>query len=176
MSEPSDQRSAGGTSELLTALGQYFSRLRREDPVHYTAESLFGPHWSITKYNDIMKAELAHKTLSSDSSLGGITIRDRPADLRLPMFIAMDPPQHDEQRKALSPGTVLTALMIRRLLDEERVRELDFGRGDDGYKAGWAARRRQRTGIVLADPFRPAGLLAALRHGAGRVRQRLGAV
>ena len=81
----------------------YFRRLRREDPVHWTAESMFGPHWSITKYNDIMQAELAHKTLSSDSSLGGITIRDRPADLRLPMFIAMDPPRHDEQRKAVQP-------------------------------------------------------------------------
>ncbi len=80
---------------------------------------------------------------------------------------------HDEQHKALSPGTVLTALMIRRLLDEERIRELDFGRGDDGYKTGWAAQRRQRIGIVLADPLRPAGLLAALRHGAGRLRQRL---
>ncbi len=80
---------------------------------------------------------------------------------------------HDEQHKALSPGTVLTALMIRRLLDEEGIRELDFGRGDDGYKAGWAAQRRQRLGVVLADPLRPAGLLAALRHGMGRVRQRL---
>lgn len=81
---------------------------------------------------------------------------------------------HDDAHKALSPGTVLTALMIRRLLDEEGVVELDFGRGDDGYKAGWATQRRQRTGVVLADPLRPAGLLATLRHGAGRARQRLG--
>ena len=81
---------------------------------------------------------------------------------------------HDDAHKALSPGTVLTALMIRRLLDEEGVHELDFGRGDDAYKAGWAAQRRQRTGVVLADPRRPAGLLATLRHGAGRARQRLG--
>ena len=82
---------------------------------------------------------------------------------------------HDHARKALSPGTVLTALMIRRLLDEEGVAELDFGRGDDGYKAGWAAQRRQRIGVVLADPLRPAGLLETLRHGVGRVRQRLSA-
>lgn len=80
---------------------------------------------------------------------------------------------HDDAHKALSPGTVLTALMIRRLLDEEGAHELDFGRGDDGYKPGWAARRRQRIGMVLANPLHPAGLLATLRHGAGRVRQRL---
>jgi len=81
----------------------YFARLRREAPVHYCRESMFGPYWSVTKYKDIMQAELAHKTLSSDSGFGGISIRDRPKELRLPMFIAMDPPQHDDQRKAVQP-------------------------------------------------------------------------
>lgn len=100
----------------------YFSRLRREDPVHWTAESLFGPHWSITKYNDIMTAELAHKTLSSESSLGGITIRDRPADLRLPMFIAMDQPRHDEQRKAVQPIVAPGNLAKLESIIRERVR------------------------------------------------------
>ncbi len=81
----------------------YFARLRREAPVHYTPESMFGPFWSISTYKDIMQCELAHKVLSSDSLHGGISIRDRDKALRLPMFIAMDPPQHDEQRKVVQP-------------------------------------------------------------------------
>ncbi|WP_043337114.1 cytochrome P450 [Belnapia moabensis] len=81
----------------------YFARLRREAPVHYTAESMFGPFWSVSTYKEIMQCELAHKVLSSDSLHGGITIRDRDKSLRLPMFIAMDPPQHDEQRKVVQP-------------------------------------------------------------------------
>ena len=28
----------------------YFARLRREDPVHYCRQSLFGPYWAVTKY------------------------------------------------------------------------------------------------------------------------------
>ncbi|MBP7625324.1 MAG: hypothetical protein KA763_15285, partial [Xanthomonadales bacterium] len=28
----------------------YFARLRREDPVHYCADSRFGPYWSVTRY------------------------------------------------------------------------------------------------------------------------------
>src|SRR5260370_820679 len=54
----------------------YFDRLRKEDPVHYCKDSLFGPYWSVTKYNDIMDIETNHAVFSSAASLGGITIRD----------------------------------------------------------------------------------------------------
>src|SRR4030095_3790121 len=72
----------------------YFDRLRQEDPVHYCRESEFGPYWSVTKYNDIMEVETNHQVYSSDSSLGGITLRDSRPDLRRPSFISMDQPQH----------------------------------------------------------------------------------
>jgi hypothetical protein len=77
---------------------------------------------------------------------------------------------HDETFQADSPGTVLTALMLRVLLDVEHVEKIDFGRGDDGYKRGWAAQRQQRIGVVLVNPLRPAGLGFLARHTAGRVR------
>ena len=81
----------------------YFERLRREDPVHYCAESDYGPYWSVTKYKDILSVDTNHQVYSSESGLGGITIRDARPDFRLPMFIAMDPPKHDAQRKVVSP-------------------------------------------------------------------------
>ncbi|MCC6720351.1 MAG: cytochrome P450 [Acetobacteraceae bacterium] len=81
----------------------FFERLRREAPVHYTAESEFGPYWSVTKYKDIMAVDTNHAVFSSLSTLGGISIRDQNADFPLPMFIAMDPPRHDAQRLAVSP-------------------------------------------------------------------------
>lgn len=79
---------------------------------------------------------------------------------------------HDEAHKAASPGTVLTAFMIRHLLEAEAVHELDFGRGDDPYKRDWAPLRRQRGGIILANPLRPAGALAVVRAFLGRVIKR----
>ena len=60
----------------------YFDRLRREDPVHYCKDSMFGPYWSVTRYNDIMEIETNHSVFSSASALGGITIRDIDPDLR----------------------------------------------------------------------------------------------
>jgi len=81
----------------------WFERLRAEEPVHYCKDSEFGPYWSITRYNDIMAVDTNHGVFSSDSALGGITIRDARPDLRRPSFIAMDPPRHDVQRKTVSP-------------------------------------------------------------------------
>jgi hypothetical protein len=74
---------------------------------------------------------------------------------------------HDEAHRALSPGTLLTAEMIARLL-REGVTEIDFGRGDDPYKRLWAGTRRQRIGLLIVNPRRPCGLLALSRHDLGR--------
>jgi cytochrome P450 len=68
--------------------------------VHYCAESEFGPYWSVTKYKDIMAVETRHQIFSSEPA---IILRDPDPDFTLPMFIAMDPPKHDIQRKAVSP-------------------------------------------------------------------------
>jgi cytochrome P450 len=81
----------------------YFDRLRNEDPVHYCSDSMFGPYWSITRYNDIMEIETNHAVFSSASMLGGITIRDIDPNLRRESFIAMDPPRHVAQRKTVAP-------------------------------------------------------------------------
>jgi cytochrome P450 len=54
----------------------YFARLRRDDPVHYCPESLYGPYWAVTKYKDIMQVEVNHAIYSSASELGGIQIED----------------------------------------------------------------------------------------------------
>jgi cytochrome P450 len=81
----------------------YFDRLRREDPVHYCKDSMFGPYWSVTRYNDIMEIETNHSVFSSAATLGGITIRDVSPDLRRESFIAMDQPRHSAQRKTVAP-------------------------------------------------------------------------
>jgi cytochrome P450 len=78
----------------------FFERLRKEAPVHYCPESENGPYWSVTRYKDIMYVDTHHDVFSSE---GGITIGDEEEDFPLPMFIAMDPPKHDHQRKVVSP-------------------------------------------------------------------------
>ncbi len=76
---------------------------------------------------------------------------------------------HAETHRALSPGTVLTALIIENLIGHHAITELDFGRGDDPYKKLWTGHRRQRTGILIANPKTPSGVLAIAQHTLGRL-------
>ncbi len=85
-------------------VGYIFERLRREDPVHRSHSPIPGidTYWSVTRYQDIMQVDTSHGVFSSED---GITLMDFPPgdEQKLAMFIAMDPPKHDEQRKAVNP-------------------------------------------------------------------------
>jgi len=82
----------------------YFERLRREDPVHWCENGMYGSYWSVTRYKDIMQVDTNQQVFSSDAMMGGIVLRDAPVDFRRPSFISMDQPKHDEQRKVVSSG------------------------------------------------------------------------
>lgn len=97
---------------------KYFERLRKEDPVHYCKDSMFGPYWSVTKFNDIVAVETNHKVFSSE---GAITIADPDPTFEVPMFIAMDQPKHDVQRKAVTPAVAPVNLAKLEGLIRERV-------------------------------------------------------
>jgi cytochrome P450 len=98
----------------------YFERLRREDPVHWCQDGMYGSYWSVTKYKEIMHVETHHQVYSSEARLGGITITDRPAEFRRRSFISSDPPYHDEQRKVVSP--VVAPMNLQRMSEAIRLR------------------------------------------------------
>ena len=83
--------------------------LRADDPVHFCADSAFGPHWSVTRHKDIVHVESLPDIYSSSWEHGGITVLGDGPTLQagrdpMPMFIAMDRPQHTAQRRTVSPA------------------------------------------------------------------------
>src|SRR5215469_4983239 len=96
----------------------YFERLRREDPVHHSVHPKQGPYWSITKYHDIVAIDSNHQDFSSERA---ITIEDPDGTFDTPMFIAMDPPRHDEQRKAVPPAVAPANLAAMEPLIRKRA-------------------------------------------------------
>ncbi len=99
----------------------WFERLRREDPVHYTAESEYGAYWSVTKYEDIVAVEGNHAVFSSDSEIGGITIFDGLEPRERTSFISLDPPDHDAQRKVVTPMFTTASIAAMEPLIRERA-------------------------------------------------------
>lgn len=100
------------------AIWPWFERLRHEDPVHYHADSRYGPYWSITRFDDIKAVDSNHKVFSSEGSIGLV---DSVTDFRTENFIAMDPPKHDQQRKVVSPVVAPRNLAEMEPLIRQRV-------------------------------------------------------
>ena len=96
----------------------YLERLRKEAPVHYCRQSAVGPYWSIMKYADIMTVDTSPDIYSSEPTVG---IVDTFEEFTLPMFIAMDPPKHDVQRKIVQPVVAPDNLKRMESLIRQRV-------------------------------------------------------
>jgi cytochrome P450 len=108
---------------LQDTWGPYFERLRQEDPVHWSVseEEDVGGYWSVTRYNDIMAVDTNHQVFSSEPT---IVLFDPKEDFTLPMFIAMDPPKHDVQRKTVSPIVAGPNLAKMEAVIRERAGEI----------------------------------------------------
>jgi cytochrome P450 len=71
-----------------------------------------------------MAVDTNHQVFSSEAILGGITLFDMDSDFIMPMFIAMDQPKHDVQRKTVSPSVSPQRLMELEPVIRERVCKL----------------------------------------------------
>ncbi|MDX1496907.1 MAG: cytochrome P450, partial [Salinisphaeraceae bacterium] len=99
----------------------YFKRLRDEAPVHYQKDSPFGPFWSVTRYEDILFVDKNHDLFSAEPI---IFLGDRPEGMALETFIAMDPPKHDVQRKAVQGVVAPQNLKEMEALIRERAADV----------------------------------------------------
>ena len=111
---------------LSGAPHEVFTRLRREDPVHWSREADGRGFWSITKYEDIVSISKSPRIFSSDRKHGGHRMFDENVvgvagvgaeETEAPM-ISMDPPEHNRYRKLVSPGFTTPRLQAI----EDRVR------------------------------------------------------
>ena len=104
----------------------FFTRLRKEDPVHYCPDSPYGPYWSVTKFNDIMHVDTSHQIFSSEGgiALGPPINTPQEHQMRTPMFIAMDPPKHDVQRATVTPAVAPRNLAIMETTIRERAAKI----------------------------------------------------
>jgi cytochrome P450 len=105
-----------------------FAGMRASEPINFVPESPYGPYWNITTSKAIQHVEALPELFSSSWQYGGITITEPPEDAtpeqleerRLPMFIAMDRPEHTGQRRTVAPA--FTPAEIEKFAAEVRER------------------------------------------------------
>lgn len=82
---------------------------------------------------------------------------------------------HRESAAELSPGTILSAAMFRHVIDMDKVDTIDFGTGNDEYKADWMDGSTPLMRLTAYNPLMVAGLTGAAKAGLSRlVRRRAG--
>ena len=83
---------------------------------------------------------------------------------------------YDEAYSRFSVGSVLTALMMKHVLEHDDVHEIDYLIGDDAYKKTWVNQRRERWGLIAYDTHHWRGMLGLARESAGRTVKAIGQV
>lgn len=111
-----------------------WTRMRREDPVHWCEPKGYAPFWAITKHADIThiskRPEIFQSAgrfvLFSDATIGADegTLEEDPP---LRMLVNMDPPEHRDYRKLVSAW--FTPRKVKRL--ELRLEEITTAMFDD---------------------------------------------
>jgi CelD/BcsL family acetyltransferase involved in cellulose biosynthesis len=72
---------------------------------------------------------------------------------------------HRQDVTELSPGTILSKAMFEHVIDKDQVALIDFGTGDDRYKADWMDTRVMRMRVELYNTRKLAGLFGATKAG-----------
>ena len=72
----------------------------------------------------------------------------------------------------LSPGTILSATIFRHVIDVDRVDRIDFGTGDDPYKADWMDMRSPLCRIQAFNTGTAVGLAGAGKAALSRLVRR----
>jgi len=73
-----------------------------------------------------------------------------------------------------SPGTLLTAAMFQYVIDTDKVDVIDYGTGDDAYKADWMDTRSEMERIECFNPRSLRGFAKGLKTWAVRLVRRIG--
>ncbi|EGD60560.1 cytochrome P450 [Novosphingobium nitrogenifigens DSM 19370] len=108
--------------------GPIFAQMRAQAPVNKVVGTPYGDYWNVTTHKSVLHVESLPELFSSSWKYGGITIGDPPATIspeelaerQLPMFIAMDRPEHTGQRRTVAPA--FTPAEMVRMEAEIRMR------------------------------------------------------
>src|SRR6202795_1357967 len=111
---------------------EVFAKLRREAPVAWNPETDGRGFWSVTRYEEIIAVSKSPNVFSSDRKHGGHRMFDENvagvagvgADKTEAPMISMDPPEHNQYRRMVSPG--FAPRRVRQLVERSGDRVIEI--------------------------------------------------
>lgn len=163
---------AGGILEIVT------TPLAIEQAIN-AFQDVYSASWKIPEPYPNFVPELIHRLSSKGMLRLGIAhLGGKPIAAQL-WIVAQDIASiyklaYNEAYASCSPGTVLTTHLMRHVIEQDHVKEVDFLTGDDKYKRIWMSDRRERWGIVAYNPRTMIGLALFIRELTGRMARSAG--
>jgi hypothetical protein len=137
-------------------------------------EAVYQASWKPAEGSPQMLRELAEKEGAAGTLRLGIARKDgRPVAAQLWLvengIATIHKLAYAADAQPMSPGTVLSMAMFRRALDIDRVGTIDYGLGNEAYKADWVDDVRPIYRLVAWDLRRLRGIAALSSAAASKL-------
>jgi len=157
----------GGSLEIVTTGEQLEQAIA-------AFQEVYSASWKVPEpYPDFVPSLIRRLTTLGMLRLGIARLHEKPIAAQL-WIVGQDRASiykvaYDEAFASFSPGTVLTSYLMQYVIEQDRVKEVDFLTGDDKYKQIWMSDRRERWGIVAYNPSTIIGFALFVRESVGRI-------
>jgi hypothetical protein len=149
--------------EIRIATGQEVPALM------HAYHSVYSASWKAKElYGDFLDGMVARFSQQGWSRLGILSINGQPAAAQLWFVVEKKASifrlAYGQDWQHYSPGSILTAELMRHVIDQDQVEEIDFLVGNDVYKQDWMSERRERRLMACGKPQESRNTLSALRR------------
>lgn len=136
-------------------------------------ETVYASSWKVAEpYPKFIRGMIRACAVQGSLRLGLLYVKGEPAAAQIWIVAngkaAIYKLAYDPRFAKFSVGSILTAELMRYVIDIDKVTEVDYLGGDEAYKSQWMSHRRERWGLLAFNPRRVYGLMAAARHIGGR--------
>ena len=117
-------------------------------------DRVYAASWKTKEqHSDVMAGFIARFSTLDWTRLAILYIKGEPVAAQI-WFVAHKKASifklaYDETWKRYSPGSILTQYLMERVINADKVEEIDFLTGNDRYKQEWMSERRQRWRMVF---------------------------
>ena len=162
---------AGGVLEVITAIEDV-------DRAICAFQEVYSASWKAPEPYPEFIPSLIHKLAAIGAlRLGIACLNGKPVAAQLWIVCGSKASifklAYHEDYAAYSPGTVLTGHLMRHVIEQDHVTEVDFLKGDDTHKRIWMSARRERLGIVAYNPATITGFFLLAKEVLWRLAKRV---